>query len=141
VPHHLQFRVLFQPLAICRLAPNADIPPGLLDAPFSAQVCAVVRTPDELSLVVSEEACSAGRLPLGALAELGWIALQLRGPFPFSMNGVLSSFLQPLADAEIPIFAISTFDTDYVLIKRENLPQAVTTLGAAGHENVSEETT
>jgi uncharacterized protein len=140
VPHHLQFRVLPQPLAICRLAPNADIPPGSLDAASSALVCAVVRTPDELSLVVSEEACSEGRLPPGALAELGWIALQLRGPFPFSMTGVLTSFLQPLAEAKIPIFAISTFDTDYVLIKRANLPQALIALSTAGHENIGEET-
>ena len=49
------------------------------------------------------------------------MALKLEGPFPFSMTGVLASFLQPLAEAQIPIFAISTFDTDYVLIKHENL--------------------
>jgi hypothetical protein len=134
VPHHLQFRILLQPLAICHLTPNAELPAGLLDAAFSA----VVRTPDELSLVLSEELCSGGRLPPGALVEPGWIALQLRGPFPFSLTGVLSSFLQPLAEAKIPIFAISTFDTDYVLIKRENWPKAVTALRAAGHETIEE---
>ena len=67
------------------------------------------------------------------------VALKLEGPFPFSMTGVLASFLQPLAEARIPIFAISTFDTDYVLIKRENLEQAVVALGAAGHEKVGED--
>jgi hypothetical protein len=55
------------------------------------------------------------------------------------MTGVLASFVQPLADAHIPIFAISTFDTDYVLIKREQLEQAVRALGAVGHEQVREE--
>jgi hypothetical protein len=140
VPHHLQFRVLTQPLAICRLAARAEIPEGLLNAAFSAQVCALVRTPEELSLVVSEEARSAGRLLPGARVEPGWIALQLRGPFPFSLTGVLASFLQPLAEAKIPIFAISTFDTDYVLIKRENLETAVTALRAAGHEKIGEDT-
>jgi uncharacterized protein len=54
------------------------------------------------------------------------------------MTGVLASFLQPLAEARIPIFAISTFDTDYVLIKRENLERAVMALGAAGHEKVGQ---
>jgi hypothetical protein len=54
------------------------------------------------------------------------------------MTGVLASFLQPLAEARIPIFAISTFDTDYVLIKREKLEQAASALGAAGHENIGE---
>ncbi len=75
-------------------------------------------------------------MPEGAIAERGWVALKLEGPFPFSMTGVLASFVQPLADAEIPIFAISTFDTDYVLIKRQNLEQAVAALGAAKHEKV-----
>ncbi len=136
MPHHLQFSVLPQPLAVCRLAPNAETPAALLDVAFSA----VVRTPDELSLVVSEEASSEGRLPPGALVELGWIALQLRGPFPFSLTGVLASFLQPLAEAKIPIFAISAFDTDYVLIKSEQLPQALGALSAAGHEKIGEDT-
>ncbi len=75
-------------------------------------------------------------MPEGAIAERGWVALKLEGPFPFSTTGVLASFLQPLADAEIPIFAISTFDTDYVLIKRQNLEQAMAALGAAKHEKV-----
>ena len=75
-------------------------------------------------------------MPAGAVAERGWVALKLEGPFPFSMTGVLASFLQPLAEAEIPIFAISTFDTDYVLIKRQNLEQAALALAAAKHENV-----
>ncbi len=77
-------------------------------------------------------------MPDAALAERGWLALKLEGPFPFSMTGLLASFPQPLAEAQIPIFAISTFDTDYVLIKRENLEQAVATLGAAGHENIGQ---
>jgi hypothetical protein len=65
--------------------------------------------------------------------------LKLEGPFPFSMTGVLAAFLQPLAEARIPIFAISTFDRDYVLIKRENLEQAVVALGAARHENIGQD--
>jgi uncharacterized protein len=93
----------------------------------------VVRTRDELSIV-----CSEDRVPDGVRAERGWLALKLEGPFPFSVTGVLASFLQPLAEARISIFAISTFDTDYVLIKRENLDQSEVVLGAAGHERVGE---
>jgi len=93
----------------------------------------VVRTGDELSIV-----CAEDRIPDGVRAERGWLALKLEGPFPFVMTGVLASFLQPLAEAEIPIFAISTFDTDYVLIKPEHLEAAVEALGAAGHEKVDE---
>ena len=68
------------------------------------------------------------------MVEAGWAAFKLDGPFPFSMTGVLASFLQPLAEAQIPIFAISTFDTDYVLVKEENLARASAALRAAGHE-------
>jgi len=76
-------------------------------------------------------------MPDGALCERGWLALHLEGPFPFSMTGVLASFLEPLAEAQIPIFAISTFDTDYVLIKRADLERAVMALASAGHEKVA----
>ena len=73
-------------------------------------------------------------MPDGVRVEKDWVALKLEGPFPFSLSGVLSSFLQPLATAEIPIFVVSTFDTDYVLMKRDKLEQAIKALGAAGHE-------
>jgi uncharacterized protein len=114
-------------LAVCRLASDAGIPTRALAEGF---FCAV-RTGDELSIV-----CSEDRIPDSALIERGWVALMLEGPFPFSMTGVLASFVQPLAEVEVPIFAISTFDTDYVLIKRENLEQALTALSAAGHREV-----
>ena len=90
------------------------------------------RTPDELSIVCAENRIDQGRDHI--TVEGGWLALKLEGPFPFSMTGVLVSFLQPLAEAQVPIFAISTFDTDYVLVKEENLQRALTVLGAAGHE-------
>ncbi len=89
------------------------------------------RTGDELSIV-----CSEDRVRDDTLAERGWVALKLEGPFPFSLTGVLASFLQPLAEAQIPIFAISTFDTDYVLIKRENVSKAIVVLDTAGHEQI-----
>jgi uncharacterized protein len=141
----LKYRVLIERLAVCRFASDARIPAWALEGAFFC----VARTRDELSIVCSEDACvedvgkedlcKEDRIPDGAPIERGWIALTLEGPFPFSMTGVLASFLQPLAEAQIPIFAISTFDTDYVLIKRENLEQAVVVLGAAGHEKVGEE--
>jgi uncharacterized protein len=131
----LKYRVLAERLAVCRLAPEASIPTWALDGQFFC----VVRTRDELSIVCVENIGMEDRLPPGTLVERGWTALKLDGPFPFSMTGVLASFVQPLAEAKIPIFAISTFDTDYVLIKRETLPQAGLTLGTAGHEQTSEE--
>jgi uncharacterized protein len=127
-------------LAVCRFASDARVPAWALEGGFFC----VVRTRDELSIVCSEDVCREDvapedRMPDAAPAERGWLALKLEGPFPFSMTGVLASFLQPLAEARIPIFSISTFDTDYVLIKRENLEQAVAALAVAGHEKIGED--
>ena len=135
MPHHLKYRVLLERLAVCRLASDARIPGWALEGGFFC----VVRTLDELSMVCAEDICTEDRISDGAPVERGWVALKLEGPFPFSMTGVLASFVEPLAAAQVPIFAISTFDTDYVLIKRTNLEQAVSALGAAGHEKLGEE--
>jgi len=90
--------------------------------------CCITRSLDEFSLV-----CEQSRIPADAPSERGWVALKLEGPFPFSMTGVLASFLDPLATAGIPIFAVSTFDTDYVLVKHEHLAKAIQALASAGH--------
>lgn len=117
-------------MAVCRADSDAAIPAWALEG----RLLCITRTPDELSIV-----CREDRVPenlAGIKAEYGWTALQLEGPFPFTMTGVLASFIQPLADARIPIFAISTFDTDYVLIKDEDREQALTALDAAGHHAI-----
>lgn len=131
----MKFRVLTEPLAVCRLASDAPVPSWALDGQFFC----VLRTNDELSVVCPEDHLPKDRIPNASLAsvERGWLALKLEGPFPFSMTGVLASFLQPLAEAKIPIFAISTFNTDYVLIKHETLQSALLALTAAGHEKIA----
>ena len=129
MPHHLNYRVLTGRLAVCQLAADAPIPPWAEEGEF---FCAM-RSRDELSIVCEEQVCKEHRLPEGVRVEPGWVALMLEGPFPLSMTGVLASFLQPLAEAKIPIFAISTFDTDYVLVKREDLERAQKALAAVGH--------
>ncbi len=63
-----------------------------------------------------------------------WVCLKLEGPFPFSLTGVLLSFIEPLSNNAIPIFAISTFDTDYVLIQEEFMGRVIDLLRDAGHE-------
>ena len=92
----------------------------------------VTQTAEELSIV-----CEETRVPAGVRVERDWVALKLDGPFPFAMTGVLTSFLQPLAEAGVPIFVVSTFDTDYVLMKRDKLEAAIKALGAAGHEMIA----
>jgi hypothetical protein len=140
LPHPLKYRVLPEPLAVCQLPVDVPVPSWAEAGGFFC----VTRSADELSIVCEERVCeehvredrASGehRLPEGVRVERGWVALKLEGPFPFSMTGVLASFLQPLAEAKVPIFAISTFDTDYVLLKREDLERAQKALAAAGHQ-------
>jgi hypothetical protein len=123
----LRYTVFPGSFAVLRLAPDADVPMEALVPPFHS----VTRTPAELSVVCPETA-----VPEGARAETGWSLLALAGPFPFELVGVLASVLGPLATAGVSIFALSTFDTDYVLVKRERLEDAIGALTAAGHERV-----
>lgn len=120
---------------MCQLASDAPVPSWAQEGGFFS----VTRSTDELSIVCEEHVCeehasTEQRLPEGVRVERGWVALRLEGPFSFSMTGVLASFLEPLAVEKIPIFAISTFDTDYVLVKREDLERAQKALRAAGHQ-------
>jgi hypothetical protein len=89
---------------------------------------AIVRAPSELSVV-----CLSADVPGDARAEKGWRCLRLAGPIPFTETGVLVSVAAPLADAGVGIFAISSFDTDYVLVPAVRLAEAVAALEAAGH--------
>lgn len=119
----LDLTVLPGEYAVCRLPADSSWP-----APTGSGFLSVTRTDDELSVV-----CPVADAPAGATVEPGWRALTLLGPFDFGLTGVLVSVLRPLADARVPIFAISTFDTDYVLLKHATLDAAVGVLAAAGH--------
>jgi len=88
----------------------------------------VTRTPDEISIV-----CAEVGAPAGAQIEHGWRALVVAGPLDFALTGVLASFAGPLAEAGVSIFALSTFETDYVLVRADALADAVAALRQAGH--------
>jgi uncharacterized protein len=114
------------PLAVCRLPAHAAVPPWIDDA--GGPLRSATRTRDELSIVVAEQA-----VPAEVQAERGWRALRVRGPLAFSLTGVLASLAGPLADAEVPIFVLSTYDTDWVLVPDGRLNAAVAALTSAGH--------
>ena len=111
-------------LAVCRLPPDTAVPDWATRDAFHA----VTRTPDELSIV-----CPAEAVPAGVRAEKGWRCFRLAGPIAFDETGVLSSVAAPLAAAEVGIFAVSTFDTDYVLVPGRKLEAALLALASAGH--------
>lgn len=121
----LKFRQLADLYAIVRLAPDASIPVWSAKGEFSS----VTRTADELSIV-----CPAANLPPNIHSPHRWICLKLEGPFAFSQTGVLLSFIEPLSTNDIPIFTISTYDTDYVLLQEELANAAQQALRNAGHE-------
>lgn len=105
------------------------------DAPIPAWAdtgfFSLTRTRDELSIVCCEE-----NVPEGVDCDRGWHCLQVKGPLDFALTGILASLAVPLAEADISIFAISTYDTDYFLVKE--LDMAIAVLLRAGHNVRSE---
>lgn len=123
--HHLKFHRLHDSYAVVRLEPHTAIPEWATKGEFTS----ITRTPDELSIV-----CPSANLPPAVHSAQRWTCLKLQGPFAFSLTGVLLSFLAPLSENEVPIFAVSTYDTDYVLIQEEFSEKALEVLQRAGHE-------
>jgi len=111
--------------AVVRLEPDAELPDWVRGGHFWS----VTRSDNELSIVCREE-----DVPADASAERGWCALELAGPLDFSLTGVVAALVTPLADAEVPIFVLSTFETDYLLVREHDLHRSVEALTAAGHE-------
>lgn len=126
--HRLKFRSMRGPYAIVRLAADVAVPRWATKGQFTS----VTRTADELSIV-----CPSENLPPGVQSLHSWQCFKLEGPFAFSQTGILLSFIEPLSLKGIPIFAISTHDTDYVLVQDEFVGIALDALQRAGHELVS----
>jgi hypothetical protein len=121
----LPLRLLPERFAVCRLEPGRAIPEPSRQASFFSVTC----TPEELSIV-----CREADAPPGARQQTGFRAFRVEGPLDFSLVGVLESLLTPLAAAEIPVFAVSTYDTDYVLVREGDLEKARLALAGAGHD-------
>jgi hypothetical protein len=120
----VRLRTLSDIFAILRLDPDDAVPDWVYDSPFWS----VTRSDSELSIVCSEE-----DLPDETRAERGWCALELIGPLDFTLTGVVASLVSPLADDKVPVFVLSTFETDYLLVRENDLARAVESLRAAGH--------
>ena len=121
----LRYLLLDGRFAICQLPAGSGIPDWATGGQFSS-ICS---TGEELSIV-----CDVNVVPADVKCEAPFVCLKLQGPFPLNETGVLSAFIQPLAQAGVPVFAIATYNTDYVLIPEESLRRAEEALRAAGHK-------
>lgn len=120
----LRLSVLPGDFAVVRLPATAALPDWALASAFLTWS----KTPDESSLV-----CESRLVPLGTKpVELGWRCLKVEGPLDFALTGILAQIATPLADAKISIFALSTYDTDYVLVRGTDLGAARSALSQAG---------
>jgi hypothetical protein len=124
-PHrHLELSLLPERFAISRLAAGSPIPDWATQGSFFS----ITRTGDELSVVTE-----ISFVPVGVQSQPGWRVLKVQGPFVLSEIGVLASLAAPLAEAKISLFAVSTFETDYLLVASETLSAAIAALERAGH--------
>ncbi len=120
----LTLSLLHDRYAILRFAPDVAVPAWATAGRFLN----ITRTVDELSIV-----CVADIVPANERSVADWCVLKVHGPFQFDEIGVLASLATPLAAAQIGIFVVSTFETDYLLIQCKDLRKAMATLQSAGH--------
>ena len=111
--------------AICRFGPDCDRPAWCT----GGSLCAWITTTDEATAVCSEDLVSDA-----VECSRGWRCLQVAGPLDLSLVGILSRLTAALASAQVPVFALSTYDTDYLLVREEALGDAISALRTAGHE-------
>lgn len=110
-------------LSVCKVVDYSMVDPD-------ADIVFIGSTGGERSLV-----CETSRVPPNATDRSdGWRAMRIVGPLDFGLVGILAGVSAVLAGAGVPIFAVSTFDTDYVLVRSETAEEAVAALAGAGHE-------
>jgi len=120
----LTFMILQETFVICRLDRDAPIP----DWAVQGNLYSVTRTKDELSIV-----CPLINVPKGIVCDQGWSCLKVKGPLDLSLTGIISSIASTLERENISLFSLSTYDTDYVMVKEKDLEKAIFALTEAGH--------
>jgi len=124
----MRFKIHPGRFALCQL-PAGTKPP---DWAFTGGFHSVTVTPEEVSII-----CDQAAAPEGVNTQRDYVLLEIEGPFDFNAIGILQSFLAPLAQARIPIFAVSTYNTDFVLVHEEFEQRALEALKRAGYELVA----
>lgn len=117
----MKLTVLPKEFSVCRLPAFSPLPFW----PFVGTVSSITHTAEEVSIVCESHTIPDEPQALQMKVESGWRCVKLEGPIPFEWTGILSKLIKPLADAKISIFAFSTFDTDYVLVREASLTDAL----------------
>ncbi|TMN20815.1 ACT domain-containing protein [Lentibacillus cibarius] len=123
----MNLSVLHEKIAILKGSPDKNIPSWIFD---NKKFISVTYTEEELSVVCLENVIPDNH---EMVVEKGWRCIKVDGPLDFSLTGVLTSLASPLAEASISIFAVSTYNTDYLLIKEHSLEKALEVLTKDGH--------
>jgi hypothetical protein len=121
----LTMKLLNQKYSVCRLDKNNSIPNWAIEGDFFS----ITKTEDELSIVCLQE-----NIPDGIKCEKDWRILKVEGPLDFSLVGILASISNLMAQSQISIFALSTYDTDYILVKENNIEAAICTLTSNNYD-------
>ena len=121
----LSLKILPGRMAVCRFEPSASLPAWLDGSGFYS----VTRTGEELTVVCRETLVAAD-----TTCESGWRCIRVQGALDFSEIGIMFSITRPLAEAGVSVFVISTYDTDYFLVKEKDLARAIDALSASGHQ-------
>jgi len=124
-PYKLVLSVLEETFSIHRLAPDASLPEAVSECDFYS----LSKTTDELSLVCPEHLAVKSEK-----SNPDWKCLKVAGPLDFELTGILAGITEVLAKEKLSVFAISTFDTDYILIKKQGLTAAISALERAGYQ-------
>lgn len=119
----LDLQLLAGAYAVSRLSPDEPLPEWA-----RGELLAAIWTPDELSIVSTADA-----VPESVRSEPGWLVLRVVGQLDFSLIGILAALTEALAQAKVSVFALSTFDTDYLLVRERDRERALRALEEAGH--------
>lgn len=124
--HQLTLLLFEGCLAVCRLPANSPVPAWAF---AKGPVNSVTRSAEELSVICNETA-----VPAGVRAERGWRVMKVENTLNFALTGILVSLADPLAEAGVSIFTVSTFDSQYLMVKEASIELALKILVNAGHE-------
>jgi len=117
-------------MAVCRFDPTAAVPDWI----DQSGLYSITRTQQELTIV-----CAETLVARGTTSETGWRCFMVEGPLDFSEIGIIFSLTRPLAESGVSVFVISTFDTDYFMVKEKDLAKTIDVLTAEGHQVVTED--